>query len=42
MRLVIKHWTLDWGQSKLFNGLEVWTVAQFEQAFTNFPKGCKY
>lgn len=39
MSLVIKHWTLDWGQSKPFNGLEVWTAAEFELPFTNCPKG---
>lgn len=39
MRLVIKHWTLAWGQSKLFNGFEIWTTAEFELIFTNYPKG---
>lgn len=39
MRLVIKHWTLAWGQGRLFNESEVWTAAQFEPVFTNCPKG---
>lgn len=39
MRLVIKHWTLAWGQSKRFNGFEIWTTAEFELIFTNYPKG---
>lgn len=39
MRLVIKHWTLAWGQGRLFNGSEVWTAAQFQPVFTNRPKG---
>lgn len=39
MRLVMKHWTLAWGQGKLFNGSEVWTTAEFEPVFTNCPKG---
>lgn len=38
MRLVMKHWTLAWGQGKLFNGSEVWTTAEFEAVFTNCPK----
>lgn len=38
MRLVIKHWTLAWGQGRLFNESEVWTAAQFEPVFTNWSE----